>query len=175
MIIDIVQNAKFDDDNIFGINKDSFVYLQQLLKMQISDNGIEIKPFIVLLYFLTELNYLTKEEFKYVLPLCTTKKDIKDLLDKIKQLRNNEISLEDVFLSKMNDMTSYSLAICFIQRNGITSLEDFNKISFNRKGPRYDKPLYDFMNNLYSIVNDDFDEEDVYPKTANILITYHCA
>ena len=159
MIIDIVQNAKFDDDNIFGINKDSFVYLQQLLKMQISDNGIEIKPFIVLLYFLTELNYLTKEEFKYILPLCTTKKDIKDLLDKIKQLRNNEISLEDVFLSKMNDMTSYSLAICFIQRNGITSLEDFNKISFNRKGPRYDKPLFDFMNNLYSIVNDDFDED----------------
>lgn len=23
--------------------------------------------------------------------------------------------------------------------------------------------------------NDEFDEEDVYPKTANILITYHCA
>ena len=158
LIIDIVHNAKFDDDNIFGINSDSFIYLQQLLKMQINDNGIEVKPFLVLIYFLTELNYLTREEFKYILPLCTSRKDINDLLEKIKQLRNNELSLEDIFLSKMNEMTSYSLAICFIQRNGITSLEDFNKISFNRKGPSYDKPLYNFMNDLYDIVNNEFDE-----------------
>ena len=89
-IIDIVEQENFKSDNIFNINKDSYLYLKQLLKLQITDNGINIKPFAVLLYFLSELGYLTKDEFTYILPLCTNREYIDIMLENIKKYRNNQ-------------------------------------------------------------------------------------
>ena len=37
-IIDIIEKQDFKDENIFNINKDSYLYLKQLLKLQITDN-----------------------------------------------------------------------------------------------------------------------------------------
>lgn len=50
-IVNIVENDDFRDNNIFNINKDSYIYLKQLLKLQVTDNGMNVKPFAVLLYF----------------------------------------------------------------------------------------------------------------------------
>ena len=72
-IVDIVEKEDFKGDNIFNINKDSYIYLKQLLKLQVTDNGINVKPFAVLLYFLAELKYLSKDEFTYILPLATNR------------------------------------------------------------------------------------------------------
>lgn len=66
-IIDIINSEDFDDDNIFNIHKDSFIYLKQLLKMQKIGPNMEVKPFIVLIYLLTNLKYLTREEFTYLI------------------------------------------------------------------------------------------------------------
>lgn len=158
-IINIVESKNFKDDNIFNINKDSYIYLKQLLKLQITDNGMAVKPFAVLLYFLSELEYLTKEEFTYILPLCTNKKYIDIMLENIKSYRNNKITIEEIIQNKMENMSNYKAAIEFIKENGVNSIEEFSIIDMGRKGTKYIKPMYKFYNTLYEMSQRDFDEE----------------
>ncbi len=95
-IIDIVEQDDFKGDNIFNINKDSYIYLKQLLKLQVTDNGINVKPFAVLLYFLEELKHLSKDEFTYILPLATNQEYTELMLENIKMLRDNRKTIEDI-------------------------------------------------------------------------------
>ena len=60
-IIEIIKNNDFESDNIFNIHKDSFIYLKQLLKMQKTGTNMEVKPFIVLIYLLSNLEYLNRD------------------------------------------------------------------------------------------------------------------
>lgn len=158
-IIDIVEKENFKSDNIFNINKDSYLYLKQLLKFQITDNGINVKPFAVLLYFLSELGYLKKDEFTYILPLCTNREYIDIMLENIKMYRNNKKTIEDIIQDKMENMSNYKAAIEFIKENGINSIEEFYLIDMGRKGTKYVKPMYKFYNELYEISQRNFDEE----------------
>ena len=158
-IVDIIENENFEDDNIFNIHKDSFIYLKQLLKLQITDNDIEIKPFIVLLYLLSNLGVLNKEEFTYLLPLCTKKEVTDDIIENIKKYRNDEITIENIIQSKMLSMKNYQTAIKFIKENGINNIEEFSIIDMNRKGTKYVKLLYDFYNNLYKVIQRPFNED----------------
>lgn len=64
-------------DNIFLISEDSYYYLLQMLKLQIIDGEIKIRPFIALIYMIEKLGYLSYEEFAYLLPLCKNKYDVK--------------------------------------------------------------------------------------------------
>lgn len=158
-IIDIVEQENFKSDNIFNINKDSYLYLKQLLKLQITDNGINIKPFAVLLYFLSELGYLTKDEFTYILPLCTNREYIDIMLENIKKYRNNQKTIEDIIQNKMENMSNYKAAIDFIKENGVNSIDEFSIIDMGRKGTKYVEPMYNFFEALYRISKKDFDEE----------------
>lgn len=158
-IIDIVEQENFKSDNIFNINKDSYLYLKQLLKLQITDNGINIKPFAVLLYFLSELGYLTKDEFTYILPLCTNREYIDIMLENIKKYRNNQKTIEDIIQNKMENMSNYKVAIDFIKENGVNSIDEFSIIDMGRKGTKYVEPMYNFFEALYRISKKDFDEE----------------
>ena len=158
-IIDIVEQENFKSDNIFNINKDSYLYLKQLLKLQITDNGINIKPFAVLLYFLSELGYLAKDEFTYILPLCTNREYIDIMLENIKKYRNNQKTIEDIIQNKMENMSNYKAAIDFIKGNGVNSIDEFSIIDMGRKGTKYVEPMYNFFEALYRISKKDFDEE----------------
>lgn len=158
-IIDIVEQENFKSDNIFNINKDSYLYLKQLLKLQITDNGINVKPFAVLLYFLSELGYLTKDEFTYILPLCTNREYIDIMLENIKKYRNNQKTIEDIIQDKMENMSNYKAAIDFIKENGVNSIDEFSIIDMGRKGTKYVEPMYNFFEALYRISKKDFDEE----------------
>ena len=158
-IIDIVEQGNFKGDNIFNINNDSYLYLKQLIKLQITDNGINVKPFVVLLYFLAELKYLSKDEFTYILPLATNQKYIELMLENIKMLRNNKMTIDDIIQNKMNNMLNYKSAIKLIQEKGINDIENFSVIDMGRKGKKYLEPIYKFFNDLYEISQRDFDEE----------------
>lgn len=158
-IIDIVEQENFKSNNIFNINKDSYLYLKQLLKLQITDNGINVKPFAVLLYFLSELGYLSKDEFTYILPLCTSKEYTDIMLENIKLYRNNKKKIEEIIQDKMENMSNYKAAIDFIKENGVNSIEEFYLIDMGRKGTKYVKPMYKFYNELYEISQRNFDEE----------------
>lgn len=158
-IIEIIESENFEDDNIFNIHKDSFIYLKQLLKLQITDNGINIKPFIVLLYLLANLKTLSREEFTYLLPLCTTKETTYKILEYINEYRNKKITIEDIIQKKMLSMDNYKTAIEYIKENGINNIDDFSIIDMNRKGKKYVELLYKFYEDLYKVINRPFDEE----------------
>ena len=158
-IVDIVEKEDFKGDNIFNINKDSYIYLKQLLKLQVTDNGINVKPFAVLLYFLAELKYLSKDEFTYILPLATNREYTDLMLENIRMLRDNKKTIEDIIQDKMNNMLNYKSAIQFIKENGINDIEEFSIIDMGRKGTKYVEPMYKFFNDLYEISQREFDEE----------------
>lgn len=158
-IIDIVEKEDFKGDNIFNINKDSYIYLKQLLKLQVTDNGINVKPFAVLLYFLAELKYLAKDEFTYILPLATNREYTDLMLENIRMFRDNKKTIEDIIQDKMNNMLNYKSAIQFIKENGINDIEEFSIIDMGRKGTKYVEPMYKFFNDLYEIAQREFDEE----------------
>lgn len=158
-IVDIVEKEDFKGDNIFNINKDSYIYLKQLLKLQVTDNGINVKPFAVLLYFLAELKYLSKDEFTYILPLATNREYTDLMLENIRIFRDNKKTIEDIIQDKMNNMLNYKSAIQFIKENGIKDIEEFSIIDIGRKGTKYVEPMYKFFNNLYEISQREFDEE----------------
>ena len=127
-IVDIVEQDNFKGDNIFNINKDSYIYLKQLLKLQITDNGINVKPFAVLLYFLAEFKYLSKDEFTYILPLATNQEYTELMLENIKMLRDSKKTIEEIIQRKMWNMLNYKSAIKFIKENGINNIEEFSVI-----------------------------------------------
>lgn len=158
-IVDIVEKEDFKGDNIFNINKDSYIYLKQLLKLQVTDNGINVKPFAVLLYFLAELKYLAKDEFTYILPLATNREYTDLMLENIRMFRDNKKTIEDIIQDKMNNMLNYKSAIQFIKENGINDIEEFSIIDMGRKGTKYVEPMYKFFNDLYEISQREFDEE----------------
>lgn len=158
-IVDIVEKEDFKGDNIFNINKDSYIYLKQLLKLQVTDNGINVKPFAVLLYFLAELKYLSKDEFTYILPLATNREYTDLMLENIRMFRDNKKTIEDIIQDKMNNMLNYKSAIQFIKENGIKDIKEISIIDMGRKGTKYVEPMYKFFNNLYEISQREFDEE----------------
>lgn len=158
-IIDIINSEDFDDDNIFNIHKDSFIYLKQLLKMQKIGPNMEVKPFIVLIYLLTNLKYLTREEFTYLLPLCIKNADAKSMVETIEKLRNEEISVEDVIYSKMSAMGNYIEALEYMNNNSMDTLDKFANVDMNRKSKEYSKPIYEFYLRLWNIIHGEFDEE----------------
>ena len=71
VLLEISRLNDFSTDNILQIPKDSYIYLKQLLKTFNDVNGKCVRPFIVLLYVLSRVEYLSLEEFTYLLPLCT--------------------------------------------------------------------------------------------------------
>ena len=68
-LLEISENANFNKNNLLQISNDSFIYLKQLLKTHIDVDGDIVRPFIVTLYALLELEYISNDEFTYLIPL----------------------------------------------------------------------------------------------------------
>lgn len=160
-IIEIIENGDFDDNNIFNIHKDSYIYLKQLLKMQKNGTDVKVKPFIVLIYLLSNLEYLTREEFTYLLPLCLKNCEAKDMINTIKKLRENKITIEDIIKNRMNSMENYQEALEFMNHNEIDTLDKFAKVDMNRKSKDYSKDLFEFYKDLLNIIQGELSEEDL--------------
>lgn len=160
-IIKIIKNNDFESDNIFNIHKDSFIYLKQLLKMQRTDTNMEVKPFIVLIYLLSNLEYLNRDEFTYLLPLCLKNCEAKDMLITIKMLREKEITIEDIIKNRMNSMKNYQEALEFMNNNDIDTLEKFAKVDMNRKSKEYSKDLFEFYKHLLEVSQRELNEDDL--------------
>lgn len=160
-IIEIIKNNDFESDNIFNIHKDSYIYLKQFLKMQKTGTDMEVKPFIVLIYLLSNLEYLNRDEFTYLLPLCLKNCEAKDMLITIKMLRENEITIEDIIKNRMNSMKNYQEALEFMNNNDIDTLEKFAKVDMNRKSKEYSKDLFKFYKDLLEISQKEVNENDL--------------
>ena len=150
-LLKITSDGIFETDNVFNINRDSFIYLKQLLKTSIDVSGSIVRPFIAVIKCLTELEFLSYDEFTYFIPLIRDGESADQIISDIKLYRKGEIKLEEIIYKRLMQMDNYKLA----QKEFITSDVDENLIclvGMNRKSRNYDKQyykLYQFIKNIF--------------------------
>jgi hypothetical protein len=138
-------------NNIFYIDDDSYDYLLQFLKLQIDESGIKIKPFIALIYMLEKLEYLTYDEFTYLLPLCKNKYDVRKMVENIKANRNG-FDIDNIIVDKIYDMDNYLQALEYFRKDYPVTEKTFETIGMNRKSVAYDHPYLNVYNELVNLV-----------------------
>lgn len=149
-LLKISLEKNFTTDNQFQIDKDSFIYLKQLLKTYNEINGDYVRPFVVLLYILSKLEEISFEEFTYLIPLCTNKNNTEEIVKGIKEIRKNTTTIDNIILSRLMSMDNYQAALKLF----INNLVDDNlicEIGLNRKSRTYDKNYFELYQLLYSV------------------------
>ena len=140
-LLEITDRKEISKNNIFNIEDDSFIYLKQLLKTSINVDGKFIKPYIVLVYCLEKLEYLTYDEFTYFIPLITDKKSLNKIIENIRKYRKKELKKEDVIYKKLISMENYQEAEKALLANKVTE-ELICSAGMNRKSKTYDKIFF---------------------------------
>lgn len=137
-LVRIAQEADYKDNNYFAIDKDSYIYLNQLLKFSTREN---VRPFVVLIKVLNELDYITEDEFRYLLPLATSKDRANDVVDIIRKCRTGTMDLDELMITLIESMDNYENALEYFIENE-PSEELFMTINMNRKSSKYEKTYY---------------------------------
>ena len=164
-LLKITSSGIFKTDNVFNINRDSFVYLKQLLKTSIDVSGSIVKPFIAVVKCLAELEFLSYDEFTYFVPLIRDDESAKQIISNIKLYREGQINLEEIIYKRLMQMDNYKLA----QEEFITSDVDENLIcliGMNRKSRNYDKPYYKLYQSIKSIFLEDKSDYELLLNSA---------
>ena len=162
-ILEISRSENYSSDNPLLISKDSFVYMKQLLKTSVKTDGIIVRPFVVVLYLLSKLEYLTYEEFTFLAPLCTSFQITEQMIEDIKAIRRGEKSKEEIIIGVMMTKKNYQLAHHVLMENE-PSEYIITQIGLNRKSRNYDKPYYQ----LYFLLKDVFLNK-IYDKTHELF------
>lgn len=152
-LLEITSSGDFGINNVFNINKDSFIYLKQLLKTSIDVSGNIVRPFIAVIKCLTELEFLSYDEFTYFVPLIRDDESAKQIISDIKLYREGKISPEETIYKRLMQMNNYKLA----REEFIASAVDENLIclvGMNRKSRSYDKSYYKLYENLKKVFLD---------------------
>lgn len=170
-LLAISRTGDFSTDNTLQIDKDSFVYLKQLLKTFNCVNGDIVRPFIVLLYLLSKLDYLTLDEYTYLLPLCTDLNNTEYIRNKILEYRQGSITIDEIIVDKLLSMDNYNRALLLFLNNNVDE-ELICTIGMNRKSRNYDKPYLLLYNELYNLfVNNNLDcALNVFEATKKVKI-----
>ena len=150
-LIEIAQSEDFTSDNLLEIPKDSYLYFKQLLKTSNDVDGKNVRPFVVFLYVVSKVEYLTYEEFTYLLPLCVDRETTDKIIECVISSRNGNMDYEDIILSVLMEMENYKKALALLQEEEITE-ELICNVGINRKSAKYDKPYYVLYNILKNIV-----------------------
>ncbi len=133
------------------ISEDSYYYLLQMLKLQIIDGEIKIRPFIALIYMIEKLGYISYDEFTYLLPLCKNKYDVKKMVENIKANRIG-LDIDEIIKMKIFEMNNYLEAWNIFRQDYPVSEETFEKIGINRKSRLYDRPYNNVYHTLVDLV-----------------------
>lgn len=150
-LIEISQSEDFTSDNLLEIPRDSYLYFKQLLKTSNDVNGKNVRPFVVFLYVVSKVEYLTYDEFTYLLPLCVDRETTDKVIESVMSSRKGSMNYEDIILSVLMGMENYKKALALLQEEEITE-ELICNIGINRKSARFDKPYYILYNILKRIV-----------------------
>lgn len=180
-LLNIFKEEDYSPDNLLNIPKDSFIYMKQLLKTSINVTSVDgyVRPYIVVMYLISKLNYLTIDEFKHLTPLCTSYESTEYIIDQIKLLRVRQTNINDIIYSFISEMDNYKKALnLFIQK---TVDEDLIcQIGMNRKSSgngtkKYDKsyyPVYEILKKI-CLYGDLSQAENLYSEIGNIKIGLH--
>lgn len=162
-LYEISQNSDFKSDNFLRISKDSFIYLKQILKTSLVVESDTVRPLIVLLYLLSEYDYLTTEEFTFLLPLCTNRENTESIKQKISLLREKQLTIDDIIISVLLSKDNYKKALQVLLDNEVTD-DIVCEVGMNRKSRQYDVNYATLYHKLYSV----FFEHKI-EKTAELL------
>lgn len=167
-LLKITSNGNFEIDNVFNINRDSFIYLKQILKTSIDVSGSIVRPFIAVIKCLIELEFLSYDEFTYFIPLIRNEESLNQIISDIKLYREGKILAEEIIYKLLIQMDNYKLA----REEFIASDVNENLIclvGMNRKSRSYDKPYYKLYVNLKKIFLDGSnDYESLLSSAKNI-------
>lgn len=167
-LLKITHDGIFEVDNVFNINKDSFIYLKQILKTSIDVSGSIVRPFITVIKCLVELDFLSYDEFTYFIPLIRDDESAKQIISDIRLYRDGKISPAEIIYNSLIQMDNYKLA----QEKFLTSNVDENLIcivGMNRKSRNYDKPYYKLYESLKKVFLDGEGEyASLFIATKNI-------
>lgn len=170
-LLEISLSGDFTPDNGLMIPKDSFIYFKQLLKTCNDVDGKPVRPMLVLVYLLSKLDYLTNDEAAYLLPLCITKELTVNMVDIIKAVRNEKLTVDEVILDILMSMDNYQKSLEIFLDNDVC--EDlFVHIGMNRKSRKYDKSYFALYNALKDVALNDSEQLiiEVYKAIGKINI-----
>lgn len=170
-LLHISNENDFSSDNQFQIAKDSFIYLKQLLKTSCAVNNQIVRPFMVLIRLLSMFDYLTLDEFTYLLPLCIGEKETLEIESGIIQLRFKNADINEIIVNRLMNMPNYIVALGYFLENNVTE-NLICEIGLNRKSRQYDKPYFHLYNALFDVfVNGNTNSlPSVYSATKDIKI-----
>lgn len=147
------------------------MYLRQLLKTYDNVDGSIVRPFIVLLYVLSKVEYLSLDEFTYLLPLCTSAEYTEQIIGGIQACRNHTASFDDIIINRLLEMDNYQAALDKLLENTVTE-SLICEIGLNRKSRNYDKTYLRLYDELYSVFvnHDNIRIPLIFSATKNINI-----
>ena len=151
-ILEISKANDFSIDNFLNISKDSFLYLKQLLKMSIKNDEGAVRPFIVLIYFLTKFNTIPMNIFTYLIPLCTSKEHMFSICKDLELYNDNKISIDRIIINRLKTMSNYQEALKYFLSMDKINVDIICAIGLNRKSKNYDIPYFELYETLKSII-----------------------
>lgn len=161
-LLEVAKSNDFVSDNFLQIPKDSFIYFQQLLKTYITiDKDTGVRPFILLARLLKKFNYLNKEEFMYLFPLCINKETTEFIESKLSEFRGQDVNVGEIVTEIFMQQQNYKDALAYFISEKTVTEETFCKVGLNRKSKDYDRaylPLYNAIKKVYF-------ENEKTPKT----------
>ena len=165
-LLEIAKSGNFSSDNFLQIPKDSFVYFQQLLKTYIEiNNDSGVRPFILLARLLKKFNYLSKEEFMYLFPLCINKETTEFIENKLSEFRDKDVNAGEIVTEIFMQQQNYIDALDYFISEKSVSEETFCTVGLNRKSKDYDRAYFPLYNALKKVYFDD----DKSPKAIMAL------
>lgn len=162
-LLHISENELFESDNILQIPADSFIYFKQLLKVCNNVGDRYVRPYIILAYVLANLNEITKDEFTYLLPLAVNQEKLINITAQITQIRNEQLTINNVIVSHLMDMPNYQEAYDIFLNNTVTE-NIIMDIGMNRKSRSYDRPYFRLYSTLWKLIQD-----HTYESVMNVL------
>lgn len=146
----ITSCGDFRSNNLLQIPADSYIYFKQMLKTSNDVDGEIVRPFVVLVLALNQLEYLTQEEFTYLLPLITTSQKFRTIVDCIKRLRKGDITIDKIIVDTLLSMENYREARLYLLERPVSE-HVICQAGINRKSRQYDSTYYPLYRAIESL------------------------
>lgn len=168
VLLKIAQTKSFEHDNILELSQDSYIFFKQLMKASNEVNGNIVRPFVIFLYVINKVKYLTDDEFKYLLPLCIDKYLTKYILQQIILLRNNEITYDEIIISIFMNKDNYKQMLELFLEEIVTE-EIMSIVSINRKSSKNENIYYKIYMLIRDIVLSNNDRKEELLECINTI------
>lgn len=131
-LLAICRSGDYTPDNELELARDSYLYMKQLLKAAVTVRGQVVRPYVVVLWLLSRLGYLTREEFTCLAPLCISREAALRVERDIHAVRARRMTIDQALMNPLWQLESYRRAWT-LWHNHEPDEALLRAISFNRK------------------------------------------